>query len=89
MAPLTWVCSAQVTGTVTDFATSTIEQIGLLLTQNCTTTSFAYATTSSSTFSYVGPNFQEWLFVMGVGLFMLSFLVWPVIFRFMPTIKKW
>jgi hypothetical protein len=43
---------------------------------------------TSTTGTYDGPNFKEWLFVIGIGIFFLSFMAWPHIFRPFSTLFK-
>lgn len=44
--------------------------------------------TATSTGLYNGANFQEWLFVAGVIIFLLSFIVWGRIFKPIKTLYE-
>jgi hypothetical protein len=51
-------------------------------------TSTCSVTASSTVGLYNGANFQEWLFVAGVIIFLLSFMVWGRIFRPLTTLYE-
>lgn len=44
---------------------------------------------STTTFrQYDGPNYNEWLFIVAVFLFILSFSLWREFFGWVNTLKK-
>jgi hypothetical protein len=59
---------------------------------NYNLSTFATTTTVSSSSlpigAYTGANFQEWLFVAGVIIFLLSFMVWGRIFKPIKTLYE-
>lgn len=46
------------------------------------------ATSTQPTGAYTGPNFQEWLFVCMVFLFIISFSLWPRIFKPIKSLSE-